>query len=135
MSEFFSRTELLLGSENIEKLKNSHIAIFGIGGVGGYVLEGLVRAGVGKFDLIDNDVVSITNINRQIIATTETIGLNKVEVAEKRAKSINPDVVINCHTTFFLPETKDELDFRKYDYVIDDIDTVSWKIAIIEKAN
>lgn len=135
MSEIFSRTELLLGHENIEKLKNSHIAIFGIGGVGGYVLEALVRCGVGTFDLIDNDVVSESNLNRQIIATTETIGEKKVEVAKCRAKSINPDVIINCNTTFFLPENKDDFDFTKYDYVVDAIDTVSGKIALIEKAN
>lgn len=135
MSEIFSRTELILGEKNIEKLKNSHVAIFGVGGVGSYVLEGLVRAGIGKFDLIDNDKVSASNINRQIIATFDTVGIEKVKVAEKRAKSINPDVVINCYTTFFLPENKKEFDFSKYDYVVDAIDTVSGKIAIIEIAS
>ena len=135
MSEIFSRTELILGEQNIKKLNNSHIAIFGVGGVGGYVLEGLVRAGVERFDLIDNDTVSVSNINRQIIATNESIGQNKVEVAKKRAMTINSNVMINTFTTFFLPENKNEFDFSKYDYVIDAIDTVSGKIAIIEKAN
>ena len=127
----FSRTELLFGSEAIEKLKNAHVAVFGIGGVGGYVVEALARSGVGNFDLIDNDTVALTNLNRQIIATLDTIGQPKVEVMRERIKSINPEANITLHQCFFLPETKDDFDFSKYDYVVDAVDTVAAKIAIV----
>lgn len=131
--EKFARTELLLGKFAMEKLKNAHIAVFGVGGVGGYVIEALVRSGIENFDIIDNDVVSISNINRQIIATTETLGLKKVEAMKKRMESINPNVKVNAKDIFFLSETEDEFDFDQYDYVVDAIDTVSGKIALVEK--
>lgn len=134
MLNAFSRTELLLGSENMEKLKNARVAIFGVGGVGGYVVEALARSGVGYLDLIDNDEVALTNLNRQIIATVDTIGRSKVEVAKERVLSINPDAVVNTYETFYLPETADRFDFTKYDYVVDAIDTVSGKIALIMQA-
>ena len=124
----FLRTEMLLGTKAVKKLKNSRVAVFGIGGVGGYALEALVRAGVGEIDIIDSDCVAISNINRQILATTETVGQLKVDVAEARAKEINPEVKINKYPLFYLPETADLFDFRNYDYVIDAIDTVSGKM-------
>lgn len=130
----FSRTELLVGNEAIEKLKNSRVAVFGIGGVGGYTVEALVRSGIGTIDIIDDDKVCLTNINRQIIATTDTIGKFKVDVAEERIKSINPDCVVYKHQTFYSSETADEFDFSKYDYVVDAIDTVSGKIALVMQA-
>ena len=131
----FSRTELLIGVQGLEKLKNSHVAVFGIGGVGGYTLEALARAGIGKIDIIDNDKICITNINRQILATNETIGKDKVDVAQERVMSINPDIVLTKHKTFFTPETSPEFDFSKYDYVVDAIDTVSGKIELVMKCN
>lgn len=127
----FSRTELLFGSEALAKLKKAHVAVFGIGGVGSHVVEALARSGVGSFDLIDNDTVAITNINRQIIATLDTVGQPKVEVMRKRILSINPEAEITLHQCFFLPENKDEFDFSKYDYVVDAVDTVAAKIAIV----
>ena len=127
----FSRTELLFGSEALAKLKKAHVAVFGIGGVGGHVVEALARSGVGRFDLIDNDTVAITNINRQIIATLDTVGQPKVEVMRQRILSINPEAEITLHQCFFLPENKDEFDFSKYDYVVDAVDTVAAKIAIV----
>ena len=127
----FSRTELLFGSEALAKLKKAHVAVFGIGGVGGHVVEALARSGVGSFDLIDNDTVAITNINRQIIATLDTVGQPKVEAMRKRILSINPEAEITLHQCFFLPENKDEFDFGKYDYVVDAVDTVAAKIAIV----
>ena len=130
----FSRTELLYGEEAMRKLAASRIAVFGIGGVGGYVVEALVRSGVGTLDIIDDDKVCMSNLNRQIIATRETIGRYKVDVAEERIHDINPDCVVNAHKTFFLPETQDQFDFSEYDYVVDAIDTVAGKLAIIEKA-
>ena len=130
----FSRTELLVGNEAMEKLKNSRVAVFGIGGVGGYTVEALVRSGIGTIDIIDDDKVCPTNINRQIIATTDTIGKFKVDVAEERIKSINPDCIVYKHQTFYSSETADEFDFSKYDYVVDAIDTVKGKIEIILRA-
>lgn len=127
----FSRTERLLGKENIDFLKNARVAVFGVGGVGGFTVEGLVRSGVGTIDVIDDDDVCVSNLNRQIIATIDTIGMNKVDVAEMRCKQINPDVVINKHQTFFLPETADKFDFKEYDYVVDAIDTVAGKIQLV----
>ena len=129
----FSRTELLLGTDAVEGLGNKRVAIFGIGGVGGYVCETLVRSGVGHFDLIDNDTVSLTNINRQIIATHSTVGRQKVEVMKERMLDINPDADITIHQCFFLPENADEFDFNSYDYVVDAVDTVTAKIEIIMK--
>lgn len=134
MTNQFSRTELLIGKEGINKLSKSRVAVFGIGGVGGYVVEALVRSGIGSLDLIDNDKVALTNINRQIIATHKTIGRYKVDVAEERAKEINPGVNIKTYRTFFMPETSGEFDFTKYDYVVDAIDTVSGKLELIEQA-
>lgn len=130
----FSRTELLIGKEGVNKLSQSRVAVFGIGGVGGYVVEALVRSGVGSLDLIDNDKVALTNLNRQIIATHKTIGRYKVDVAEERAKEINPNVNIQTFKTFYTPESSGEFDFTKYDYVIDAIDTVSGKLELIEQS-
>ena len=130
----FSRTELLIGHDGLNKLKNSHVAVFGIGGVGGYVVEALVRSGVGSIDLIDNDKISLTNLNRQIIATHKTIGMNKVDAAEMRIFEINPEVKVTKYNMFFTPETAGEIDFSKYDYVVDAIDTVVGKLEIIERA-
>lgn len=131
MEEMFSRTELLLGKDAMQKLKDSHVAIFGVGGVGGYALEALVRSGIGSIDIIDNDTVSVSNINRQIIATTDSVGLSKVEVAKSRALNINPDVKITAHNLFYSPETENFFDFSGYDYVIDAIDTVTGKISLV----
>lgn len=130
----FSRTELLIGKEGLEKLSKSRVAVFGIGGVGGYVVEALVRSGIGAIDLIDNDTVALTNLNRQIIATHKTIGKYKVDAAEERALDINPDVKITKFKTFYTPETAAEINFSKYDYVVDAIDTVVGKLQIIERA-
>ncbi len=124
----FSRTELLIGKEGMEKLKNSRVAVFGIGGVGGYTVEALVRSGVGTLDLIDDDKVCLTNINRQIYATRKTVGKYKVDVARERILEINPDAVVNIHKTFYVPETADSFDFSQYDYVVDAIDTVTGKL-------
>ena len=133
-SKAFLRTGLLLGTEAMEKLKSSRIAVFGIGGVGGYVVEALARSGVGALDIIDNDVVDITNINRQIIATRSKVGMPKTEVAAERIKDINPDCSVRTYRTFYLPENRDEFDFTLYDYVVDAIDTVTGKLTIIEQA-
>lgn len=130
----FSRTELLLGSGAMEKLKNSRVAVFGIGGVGGYVCEALVRSGVGAFDLTDNDKVSLTNLNRQIIATRSTIGRYKTEVMKERILDINPDADVRIHNCFFLPENSEDFSFEEYDYVVDAVDTVTAKIALVMKA-
>lgn len=130
----FSRTQLLFGAEAMEKLKNSRVAVFGVGGVGGYVVEALARSGVGSFDLIDDDKVCLTNINRQIIATMETVGKYKVDVMKDRVLSINPFCKVETYKCFFLPENQDDFDFTKYDYIVDAIDTVSAKIALVLKA-
>lgn len=130
----FARTELLLGKEAMEKLHRAHVAVFGIGGVGGYIVEALVRSGVGNFDLIDSDKVSLTNINRQIIATNETIGRYKVDVMKERMLSINPDVKVNTHQCFYLPENADEFDLGRFSYVADAVDTVTAKIELILQA-
>ena len=130
----FSRTELLLGKEAMEKLKNSRVAVFGVGGVGGYVCEALVRSGVGAFDLIDDDKVCLTNINRQIIATRKTVGKYKVDVMQERMQEINPDVKVQVHKCFFLPENAAEFPFSEYDYVVDAVDTVTAKLELIMKA-
>ena len=130
----FSRTELLLGKEGMEKLAGARVAIFGIGGVGGYVCEALVRSGVGAFDLIDDDKVCLTNINRQIIATRKTVGKYKVDVMQERMQEINPDVKVQVHKCFFLPENAAEFPFAEYDYVVDAVDTVTAKLELIMKA-
>ncbi|MBO7631914.1 MAG: tRNA threonylcarbamoyladenosine dehydratase [Lachnospiraceae bacterium] len=130
----FSRTQLLYGAEAMEKLASSRVAVFGIGGVGGYVVEALARSSVGVLDLIDDDKVCLTNINRQILATRKTVGQYKVDVAEERVHEINPSCTVNSYKTFFLPDTQDQFDFREYDYVVDAIDTVTGKLAIVEKA-
>ena len=127
----FSRTELLLGKEAMEKLGHSRVAVFGVGGVGGYVCEALVRSGVGAFDLIDDDKVCLTNLNRQIIATRSTVGKYKVDVMKDRILDINPKAEVNVHKCFYLPETKDEFDFSQYDYVVDAVDTVTAKIQLL----
>lgn len=131
----FSRTELLLGKEAMDKLKNSRVAVFGIGGVGGYIVEALVRSGIGEIDLIDDDKVCLTNINRQIIATRSTVGRYKVDVAAERIADINPDVKVHTYKTFYTPETANEFDFSLYDYVADAIDTVTGKIELVMNAD
>ena len=134
MEHEFSRTEMLIGVDALNKLKNARVAVFGVGGVGGYAVEALARSGIGAIDLIVNDTVSITNINRQIIATHNTIGKQKTEVAAERVISINPDIKVNMHNVFYLPETAGIFDFSEYDYIIDAVDTISAKIDIIVKA-
>lgn len=130
----FSRTELLLGKEAMEKLAGSRVAVFGVGGVGGYVCEALVRSGVGAFDLIDDDKVCLTNLNRQIIATRKTVGKYKVDVMKERILDINPDTDVRIHKCFFLPENSGDFPFEEYDYVVDAVDTVTAKIELIMKA-
>ena len=130
-----SRTTLLIGADGIEKLKKARVAVFGVGGVGGFVAESLARSGVGNIDLIDNDKVSLSNINRQIIALHSTVGRMKTQVMAERIKDINPEICVCTHELFYLPETADKLDFSVYDYIVDAIDTVSGKIAIVENAN
>ena len=133
--EQFVRTEMLLGQESLEKLKNAHVAVCGVGGVGGYVAEALARSGVGKFDLIDNDTVALSNINRQIIALHSTIGQYKVDVMKERILDINPEAEVTVHKCFFLPENAGEFDFSKYTYIIDAIDTVTAKLELIVRAD
>ena len=130
----FSRTQLLLGKDAMEKLAHARVAVFGIGGVGGYTVEALVRSGIGGIDLIDDDKVCLTNINRQIYATRKTIGQYKVDVAAERIAEINPEVVVHTYKTFFTPETAGEFDFSAYDYVVDAIDTVTGKIELVMQA-
>lgn len=131
----FSRTQLLYGKEAMDKLSQSRVAVFGIGGVGGYTVEALVRSGIGAIDLIDDDKVCLTNINRQIVATRKTVGRYKVDVAAERIAEINPDAIVKTHKTFYTPETSSQFDFSEYDYVVDAIDTVSGKIELVMKAN
>ena len=130
----FSRTQLLLGEEATRRLKNSRVAVFGVGGVGGHAVDALARAGIGVLDLIDSDTVSITNINRQLLATHSTVGRLKVEVAKDRIREINPDAIVHTHPVFYTPETADQFDFTQYDYVIDAIDTVTGKLCLAERA-
>lgn len=130
----YSRTQLIFGAEAMEKLRNSRVAVFGIGGVGGYTVEALARSGVGELDLIDDDKVCLTNINRQIIATRKTVGQYKVDVAAERVHDIDPNIVVNTYKTFYTPETAEQFDFTKYDYVVDAIDTVTGKIALVMNA-
>lgn len=135
MQNQFSRTALLFGDEAINKLKNSHVAVFGIGGVGGYVTEVLARSGVGELDLFDNDTVDITNINRQIIALLSNVGRNKVDVAEERINDINKECIVNKHVMFYLPENADQTDLSKFDYVVDCIDTITAKIELVKRCH
>lgn len=130
----FSRTQLLLGSEAMERLAHARVAVFGIGGVGGYTVEALVRSGIGEIDLIDDDKVCLTNLNRQLYATRSTVGRYKVEVAAERIADINPDAVVHIHKTFYTPETADQFDFSAYDYIVDAIDTVTGKLELVERA-
>ena len=130
----FSRTQLIFGKEGLEKLANSRVAVFGIGGVGGYAVEALARSGVGALDLVDDDRVCLTNLNRQILATRKTIGKNKVDVAAERIAEINPHCKVTTYKTFFLPENSGEFPFAEYDYIIDAVDTVTAKLALVEAA-
>ena len=130
----FSRTELLLGKEAMEKLQNSRVAVFGVGGVGGFTVEALVRSGVGAIDLIDDDKVCLTNLNRQLIATRSTVGKYKVDVMADRIKDINPNCQVNTYKCFYLPENKDDFDFSQYDYIVDAVDTVTAKIQLVMEA-
>ena len=134
MSEQFLRTEMLLGSEAIGRLQNARVAVFGLGGVGGYVVEALARSGVGSLDLIDSDSVSVSNLNRQILATHSTIGMLKVDAARNRVLDINPDCQVKTYPIFYTPETADSFDFTQFDYIVDAIDTVTGKLALVERA-
>ena len=134
MDDLFARTRLLLGQDGLDRLAAARVAVFGVGGVGGYAVEALARSGVGALDLIDSDTVDATNLNRQIIATVDAIGRSKVEVAAERVASINPSCVVRAHQCFFLPETAGQFDFAAFDYVVDAVDTVSAKIALVEAA-
>ena len=132
MSKKFDRTKRLLGAEAMTKLKDAHVAVFGIGGVGGHAVEALVRSGIGEITIVDSDEVAESNINRQLIATTKTVGRKKVDVMEEHLLEINPQVKVHKHCCFFLPETKSDFDFNSYDYVIDAVDTVTAKLALVE---
>lgn len=134
MTDFLERTRSLIGENSLSKLSKSKILVFGIGGVGGYVVEALVRSGIGEIDIVDNDKVSISNLNRQIVALNSTIGEYKVDVMKKRALDINPDLKINTYKLFFDDDTKDEFDFSKYDYIVDAIDSVKSKLLLVELA-
>lgn len=133
MQNQFSRSELLIGKEGIEKLHKSRVAVFGIGGVGGYTVDALVRSGVEQIDLIDDDKVCLTNLNRQLIATRKTVGKDKVDIMRERILEINPKVTVNVYKTFFLPENADTFPFEEYDYVVDAVDTVTAKISLVMK--
>ncbi|MBO4946377.1 MAG: tRNA threonylcarbamoyladenosine dehydratase [Lachnospiraceae bacterium] len=130
----FSRTELLLGKENMNRLSEARVAVFGIGGVGGYTVEALVRSGIGAIDLIDDDKVCLTNLNRQIIATRKTVGKYKVDVMKERILDINPECKVEVHKCFYLPETKNQFDFSQYSYIVDAVDTVTAKIQLVMEA-
>ena len=134
MIDQYSRTQLLLGEEGIAKLRKSHVALFGLGGVGGYAAEALARSGIGKIDLIDDDTVSLTNLNRQLLATHSTVGKYKVDVAADRIRDIDPTIQVRTFKTFYLPETAEQFDFSQYDYVLDAIDTVTGKLGLIAQA-
>ena len=134
MKEQFSRTQILLGEEAVEKLKNARVAVFGVGGVGGYTVEALARCGVGNLDLIDSDTVSVSNINRQILATHSTVGMLKVDAAKARILDINPECHVRTYPIFYLPDTAEQFDFTAYDYIVDAIDTVTGKLQLLERA-
>ena len=132
--EQFFRTQMLLGPQALERLQQARVAVFGIGGVGGYTVEALARSGIGRIDLIDSDTVSVSNINRQILATHSTVGLPKVEAARKRILDINPACIVTTHQVFYTPETAGQFDFTQYDYIVDAIDTVTGKLQLVERA-
>ena len=132
--EQFLRTQMLLGTEALEKLQKARVAVFGIGGVGGYTVEALARSGIGQLDLIDSDCVSVSNINRQILATHSTVGMLKVDAAKARVLDINPECTVRTYPIFYLPETADQFDFSQYDYIVDCIDTVTGKLQLVERA-
>ena len=134
MKEQFLRTAMLLGEEAVARLQKARVAVFGIGGVGGYTVEALARAGIGQLDLIDNDDVSRSNINRQLLATHSTVGMAKVEAARERILDINPDCIVRTYQVFYTPETAERFDFKDYDYIVDAIDTVTGKLALVERA-
>ena len=134
MADQYSRTRLLLGEEGIQRLRNARVILFGLGGVGGYAAEALARAGIGHMDLVDDDTVSLTNLNRQLLATHSSIGQYKVDVAAARIKDIDPSIEVRTYRTFYLPETAQQFDFSQYDYVLDAIDTVTGKLALIQQA-
>ena len=134
MKEQFLRTEMLLGSDALEKLHNARVAVFGIGGVGGYTVEALARSGIGQIDLIDHDTVSVSNLNRQILATHATVGMRKVDVAKNRILDINPECIVRTYPMFYLPETAEQFDFTQYDYIVDAIDTVTGKLQLVQRA-
>ena len=134
MNEQFIRTRMLLGDEAMERMLKARVAVFGLGGVGGYTVEALARAGIGALDLIDSDTVSISNLNRQILATRSTVGMEKTEAARLRVLDINPDCVVRVHNVFYTPETADQFDFTQYDYIVDAIDTVTGKLALVQRA-
>ena len=134
MQEQFLRTAMLLGEDAIEKLKSSRVAVFGLGGVGGYVVEALARAGIGALELVDNDTVSLSNLNRQLLATHKTLGLPKTEAARLRVAEINPDCAVTLRQVFYTPETAEEFDFSQYDYIVDAIDTVTGKLQLVQQA-
>jgi len=134
MHEQFLRTQMLLGTAAVERLESARVAVFGIGGVGGYTVEALARSGVGQIDLIDSDTVSVSNINRQILATHSTVGMPKVEAGKRRILDINPDCIVRTHEVFYTPETAGQFDFTRYDYIVDAIDTVTGKLALVERA-
>ena len=134
MNEQFIRTRMLLGDEAMERLQKARVAVFGLGGVGGYTVEALARAGIGQLDLIDSDTVSISNLNRQILATHSTVGMEKTEAARLRVLDINPDCAVSVHNVFYTPETADRFDFTQYDYIVDAIDTVTGKLALVQRA-
>lgn len=132
--DWLSRTELLIGNDSVKKIRDSRVAVFGLGGVGGYVVEALVRCGIGAIDLIDCDKVGFTNLNRQIIATVDTVGREKTEVSKERVHSINPECKVTIHNVLYLPESGDSIDFQDFDYVVDAIDSVAGKMEIVERA-
>ena len=134
MTDQYCRTQLLLGADGLKKLKNSRVAVFGLGGVGGYAVEALARSGIGQLDLIDDDVINLTNLNRQVLALHSTIGMPKVEAAAMRIRDIDPTILVRTYQTFYLPETAGEFDFSQYDYVLDAIDTVTGKLELITRA-
>lgn len=134
MQEQFIRTQMLLGADAVQRLQKARVALFGLGGVGGYTLEALVRSGIGALDLIDSDTVSLSNLNRQILATHSTVGMLKVEAARRRVLDINPSCVVNTYPVFYTPETADQFDFAQYDYIVDAIDTVTGKLQLVQRA-
>ena len=135
MREQFIRTEMLLGAEALARLQNARVALFGLGGVGGYTLEALARSGVGQLDLIDNDTVSLSNLNRQILATYDTVGMRKVDAAKQRVLSINPECIVRTYAVFYTSETAGQFNFTQYDYIVDAIDTVTGKLALVQNAH